>query len=123
MDFTVLSALPPLPPLFNGGSTIAVSPLFNGGDLKSHESPAYSMNLRRMKQTIRRQVAFWVTNSVRLTQSTWERGTAAAEPDDPSEAMGQSLGELCWIACESPSTQPATERWHRAMLEVAEEIR
>ncbi len=87
------------------------------------------MNLRRMKRAIRRQVVFWVNNSVRLTQSTWERSTAAAEPDDPSEAMArrgldrQSLGELCWIACESPSTQPATERWHRAMLEVAEEIR
>ena len=81
------------------------------------------MNLRRMKKAIREQVAFWVNNSVGLTQSTWERSTAAAEPKDPTDALGASLGWFCWVACESPSTQPATERWHRAMIEVAEEIR
>ena len=89
------------------------------------------MNLRQMKHAIRGQVAFWVNNSVGLTQSTWERSTAAAEPRDAAHSLmtsrisspRKSLGDLCWVACESPSTQPATERWHRAMLEVAEEIR
>ena len=82
------------------------------------------MNLRRMKQAIRREVYHWIGESVGLTGKTL--GEMRVEVRDPSlwaRGLRQSLGQRCWVACESPSTWPAQARFHRAMIEVAEEIR
>ena len=80
------------------------------------------MNLRRMKQAIRREVYHWISESVGLTGKTL--GEMRVEVRDPfMDREGyDTLGARCWAACESPSTWPAQARFHRAMLEVAGEM-
>ena len=107
------------------------------------------MNLREMKKAITRETASWLTNSVQLSDWSERYGDPddiLVGPADPAQAregrhailarrvakedfgvefgeLGWSLGMACWIACLSPSSGPAKRRFHRAMLDTANDIR